>query len=43
MTIQQRSDEALLVNAHGNGLADCRVLNDAELVMFIEPKNAREV
>ena len=29
MTVQQRGNEALLVNAHGNGLTDCRVLNDA--------------
>ena len=29
MSIQQRGNEALLVNAHGNGLADRRVLDDA--------------
>ena len=28
MTVQQRGNETLLVNAHGNGLADCRVLDD---------------
>ena len=28
MTIQQRSDEALLVNAHGNGLTHSRILNN---------------